>query len=155
MTRPTPSMAANGYHKAVWKAEAVENPAGPSVEFRHLSPDGDAGFPGTLRIRMIYTFTNAGELRIDYEAQTDKPTPVNLTNHSYFNLAGTLAAVCGALCSGLPSAGQMPAPTLSISCSIAITPAQKRSSSARSSLSVGSTMSVPATGKDMVGACMP
>jgi aldose 1-epimerase len=79
----------NGFNKAVWKAEAAESPAGPSVEFRHLSPDGDAGFPGTLRIRMIYTFTDAGELRIDYEAQTDKPTPVNLTNHSYFNLAGS------------------------------------------------------------------
>ena len=79
----------NGYNKAVWKGEAVESPAGASVEFRHTSPDGDSGFPGTLRIRMIYTFTNAGELRIDYEAQTDKPTPVNLTNHSYFNLAGS------------------------------------------------------------------
>jgi aldose 1-epimerase len=78
----------NGYHKVVWKAQAVDTPAGPSVEFRHLSPDGDAGFPGNLRIQMVYTFTHSGELRIDYEAETDKPTPVNLTNHSYFNLAG-------------------------------------------------------------------
>ncbi|HXQ81191.1 MAG TPA: aldose epimerase family protein [Opitutaceae bacterium] len=76
-----------GFDKIVWTAEAAEAPGGPAVIFRHTSPDGDEGFPGTLKVRMTYTLTNANELRIDYEATTDKATPVNLTNHSYFNLA--------------------------------------------------------------------
>jgi aldose 1-epimerase len=76
-----------GFGKVVWEAIAAETPGGPSVVFEHVSPDGDQGFPGTLRVRMTYTLTDAGELRIDYEAQTDRATPVNLTNHSYFNLA--------------------------------------------------------------------
>ncbi len=76
-----------GFDKAVWKAELMDGPNGPAVEFRHLSPDGDEGFPGALSVRMTYTLTNRNELRIDYEATTDRTTPVNLTNHSYFNLA--------------------------------------------------------------------
>jgi aldose 1-epimerase len=76
-----------GFGKVVWKAVASETPGGPSVIFEHVSPDGDQGFPGTLRVRMTYSLTNANELRIDYEAQTDRATPVNLTHHSYFNLA--------------------------------------------------------------------
>ena len=76
-----------GFDKVVWKAEAVDGPNGPSVVFTHVSPDGDEGFPGTLRVRMTYTLTNGNEVRFDYEATTDKTTPVNLTNHSYFNLA--------------------------------------------------------------------
>jgi aldose 1-epimerase len=78
-----------GFDKVVWRAEAQETPDGPSVLFSLASPDGDEGFPGTLRTRVRYTLTNANELRIDYEATTDKATPVNLTNHSYFNLACT------------------------------------------------------------------
>jgi aldose 1-epimerase len=78
---------ARGFGRAVWKARPVETPDGPSVEFRHLSPDGDEGFPGALQVRMTYALTNADELRIDYEAQADGTTPVNLTHHSYFNLA--------------------------------------------------------------------
>jgi aldose 1-epimerase len=77
-----------GFDKIVWRAEASEAPDGPSIVFEHVSPDGDQGFPGALSVRMTYTLTNANELRIDYEATTDKATPVNLTNHSYFNLAG-------------------------------------------------------------------
>ena len=76
-----------GFDKVVWKAEAMEAPDGPAIVFHHVSPDGDEGFPGALSVRMTYTLTNANELRIDYEATTDKATPVNLTNHSYFNLA--------------------------------------------------------------------
>jgi aldose 1-epimerase len=76
-----------GFDKAVWRAEATGGPNGPAVAFSHVSPDGDEGFPGALSVRMTYTLTNANELRIDYEATTDKTTPVNLTNHSYFNLA--------------------------------------------------------------------
>ena len=75
------------FDRVVWKAEAAETPEGPSVVFHLVSADGDQGFPGTLRVRMAYTLTHANELRIDYEATTDKATPVNLTNHSYFNLA--------------------------------------------------------------------
>jgi aldose 1-epimerase len=77
-----------GFDKVVWKARAAEAPGGPSLVFSHVSPDGDEGFPGALSVRMTYTLTDANELRFDYEATTDKPTPVNLTNHSYFNLAG-------------------------------------------------------------------
>jgi aldose 1-epimerase len=76
-----------GFDKVVWSAEAAEAPDGPAVILRHVSPDGDEGFPGTLSVRVTYTLTDANELRIDYEATTDKATPVNLTNHSYFNLA--------------------------------------------------------------------
>jgi aldose 1-epimerase len=77
-----------GFDRVVWTAEAVETPDGPSVVLHHVSPDGDEGFPGTLRVRMTYSLTNEDELRINYEATTDKATPINLTNHGYFNLAG-------------------------------------------------------------------
>jgi len=76
-----------GFDKVLWKAEAAEGSDGPAVVLRHVSPDGDEGFPGALSVRMKYSLTNSNELRFDYEATTDKATPVNLTNHSYFNLA--------------------------------------------------------------------
>jgi aldose 1-epimerase len=76
-----------GFDKAVWAARAADNPEGPSLIFEHMSPDGDQGFPGTLKVRMTYTLTHGNELRIDYFATTDRTTTVNLTNHSYFNLA--------------------------------------------------------------------
>jgi aldose 1-epimerase len=76
-----------GFDKVVWSAEADDSADGPSVVFTHVSPDGAEGFPGNLTVRMRYTLTNGDELRFDYEATTDKPTAVNLTNHSYFNLA--------------------------------------------------------------------
>ncbi len=59
-----------------------------SLRLRLLSPDGDQGFPGNLTVTVTYTLTPGNELRLDYEAVTDAPTPVNLTNHTYFNLAG-------------------------------------------------------------------
>jgi len=74
-----------GLDKALWQAEPQ---AGASVKFTHTSPDGDEGYPGNLAITVLVTLTDANELTIDYAATTDKPTPVNLTNHSYFNLAG-------------------------------------------------------------------
>lgn len=77
-----------GFDKVVWKAEAVPAKDGQSVKFTHRSPDGDEGYPGTLDVTVVYTLTDANELRLDYTATTDKPTPLNLTNHSYFNLAG-------------------------------------------------------------------
>jgi len=78
-----------GFDKVVWKASAVDTPAGPSVVLTHLSPDGDEGFPGNLNVQVTYTLTDTNDIRIDYKATTDKTTTVNLTNHSYFNLAGS------------------------------------------------------------------
>ncbi len=76
-----------GFDKAVWSARAVRERR-PGVVFTHTSPDGDEGYPGTLKARVTYTLTDKNELVVDYHATTDKPTPVNLTQHSYFNLAG-------------------------------------------------------------------
>jgi aldose 1-epimerase len=75
----------HGFHKVVWRAE---NPGGEALVLRYLSRDGEEGFPGNLNVEVTYTLGTANELRIDYAAATDKPTIVNLTNHSYFNLAG-------------------------------------------------------------------
>jgi aldose 1-epimerase len=72
--------------KAVWMAAPQ---TGASVRFTHLSPDGEEGYPGNLALAVLMTLTDDNDLVIDYTATTDKPTPVNLTNHSYFNLAGT------------------------------------------------------------------
>jgi aldose 1-epimerase len=77
-----------GFDKRAWKATPSNGAGGASVEFTYVSKDGEEGFPGTLTARVVYTLTDKNELRIDYSAATDKPTVVNLTNHSYFNLAG-------------------------------------------------------------------
>ncbi len=77
-----------GFDKVVWQAEAVAGSADPAVKFTHRSPDGDQGYPGNLVATVTYTLTGENGLRLDYTATTDKATPVNLTNHSYFNLAG-------------------------------------------------------------------
>jgi aldose 1-epimerase len=77
-----------GFDKVVWKAEPFQKGDSAGVVFRHRSPDGDEGYPGTLDARVTYTLTNDDKLRVDYHATTDKPTHVNLTQHSYFNLAG-------------------------------------------------------------------
>jgi aldose 1-epimerase len=74
----------NGFDKPVWRA--VEKDDG--VEFSYLSRDGEEGFPGNLEVKTLVSLTDANELRLDYTAITDKPTPVNLTSHGYFNLAG-------------------------------------------------------------------
>jgi aldose 1-epimerase len=77
-----------GFDKRVWKAEFAKNNHGDAVVLTHVSPDGDQGYPGALTTKVTYTLTDDNELRIDYEATTTKPTVLNLTNHSYFNLAG-------------------------------------------------------------------
>jgi aldose 1-epimerase len=77
-----------GFDKKVWKAEDVSGPSGPAVKMTYLSADGEEGFPGNLTTTVTYTLTPDDAIQIDYSATTDKPTAVNLTNHSYFNLAG-------------------------------------------------------------------
>jgi len=77
-----------GFQKIVWHAKAVRAGGSVGVELTHSSPDGHEGYPGTLAVKVTYTLTDKDELKIVYEAHTDKPTHVNLTNHAYWNLAG-------------------------------------------------------------------
>ena len=77
-----------GFDKVVWEAAPFERGDSVGLVFRHTSPDGDEGYPGTLRATVTYTLTGKNELIFDYHATTDRATPVNLTQHSYFNLAG-------------------------------------------------------------------
>ena len=77
-----------GFDKAIWTARLVERPDGPAIQLDYASKDGEEGYPGSLAASVVYTLTDENQLRIDYSATTDKKTVVNLTNHSYFNLAG-------------------------------------------------------------------
>ncbi|WP_085694811.1 MULTISPECIES: aldose epimerase family protein [unclassified Pseudomonas] len=77
-----------GFDKKVWKARETKDKDSVGVTLTYLSADGEMGFPGNLTTEVTYRLTDANELRIDYKASTDKPTVLNLTNHSYFNLAG-------------------------------------------------------------------
>ena len=78
-----------GFAQSVWTVENAPMKAGESsVKLVYLSKDGEEGFPGNLKATVIYTLTDNNELRLDYEAETDKPTIANLTNHAYWNLAG-------------------------------------------------------------------
>ena len=74
--------------KVIWTGEPFENGGSQGVVFKYVSPDGQEGFPGELTARVTYTLNDKNELRIDYEATTTKATPINLTNHAYFNLSG-------------------------------------------------------------------
>ncbi len=78
---------ARGFDKRMWSATVVgRNPA--SVRFQRISPDGEEGYPGTLTVSVTYTLLEDNELKVSYQAATDKPTVLNLSNHAYFNLAG-------------------------------------------------------------------
>jgi aldose 1-epimerase len=85
-----------GFDKKVWASRAGETANGPALELTYTSPDGEAGYPGTLSTQIVYTLSEGNALKIDYRATTDKPTVVNLTNHSYFNLsAGAVDDILG------------------------------------------------------------
>ena len=77
-----------GFDKVVWETRLLASLEGPSLELRYVSKDGEEGYPGNLSVMTVYTLTEDNALRIEYTATTDKPTVVNLTHHSYFNLAG-------------------------------------------------------------------
>jgi len=82
-----------GFDKVVWKASPIGD---SSIQLNYTSKDGEEGYPGNLNVQVVYTLTPENELKIDYTATTDKATPVNLTNHSYFNLsAGKDSTILG------------------------------------------------------------
>ncbi len=77
-----------GFMKKSWKAAPFQNDDATGVKFTYVSPDGEEGYPGELKSVVTYSLTDANELKIEYQATTDKPTVINLTNHAYWNLAG-------------------------------------------------------------------
>jgi aldose 1-epimerase len=78
-----------GFDKKMWDVKDVSSASKPALQFDYLSKDGEENFPGNLSVRVTFTLTNGNELQILYEATTDKKTVLNLTNHAYFNLAGS------------------------------------------------------------------
>lgn len=77
-----------GFNKVVWESEIIRNANELGVRLHYLSKDGEEGYPGNLNVTIIYTLNNENELKIEYKAVTDRPTPVNLTHHSFWNLSG-------------------------------------------------------------------
>lgn len=77
-----------GFDKVVWTARTFQTPQGPALELKYLSRDGEEGYPGNLSVTALYTLTHDNALRLDFTATTDQDTVCNLTQHSYFNLAG-------------------------------------------------------------------
>ena len=97
-----------GFAQSVWTLEeAIAKEHESSVKLTYLSKDGEEGFPGNLKTTVIYTLTDNNELRLDYEAETDRPTIANLTNHAYWNLAGGGSCLDNVL--WIPSASYTPA----------------------------------------------
>ena len=79
---------AKGFYRQVWEMKRADRDGMPGVVFTRRSPDGEEGFPGNLDVKVTYVLTDANALRIEYEAVTDRVTPVQMTNHGYFNLNG-------------------------------------------------------------------
>jgi aldose 1-epimerase len=77
-----------GFDKVVWQGQEFRDNEGAGVVFRYTGRDGEEGYPGTLQVRVAYRLTDRNELAVEYLATSDKPTPVNLTQHTYFNLTG-------------------------------------------------------------------
>jgi aldose 1-epimerase len=77
-----------GWHSVVWNTEVLKDNQYPAVRFTYVSPDMEQGFPGTVNIEIIYTWTDKNEIIMDYKWSSDKKTVVNVTNHAYFNLHG-------------------------------------------------------------------
>ncbi len=77
-----------GFDRVLWEADVFEEDGTCGVCFSRVGPDGEEGYPGNLDVTVTYTLTDMDELRIDMEAMTDRATPLNLTNHTYFNLRG-------------------------------------------------------------------
>jgi len=77
----------NGFHEAIWSAESFENENGVGVRMTYISPDGDEGYPGELKTTTVFTLDNNDVFSIEYEANSDKSTIINLTHHGYFNLS--------------------------------------------------------------------
>jgi aldose 1-epimerase len=77
------------FNKVFWDAKSTSGKNGPSLHLHYLSKDGEEGYPGNLSVDVTFTLTNSNELKMEYSATTDKKTVVNLTNHCYFNLAGS------------------------------------------------------------------
>jgi aldose 1-epimerase len=85
----------SGFDKRIWHARTAHDSDSVALQLDLLSPDGDQGYPGTLNVFVTYTLNSENELRVEYRATTDRPTVLNLTNHTYFNLAGEGAGDVG------------------------------------------------------------
>ncbi len=77
-----------GYHQVLWTVSETVDSDTPSITFTHVSPDGDEGFPGKLEIKVVYTLSEDNAFSLEYNAVSDAATPINFTNHAYFNLSG-------------------------------------------------------------------
>jgi aldose 1-epimerase len=77
-----------GWHSVVWNTEVLKDSEFPAVKFTYVSPDMEQGFPGTMKVEVIYTWNDNNEIVMDYKCTTDKRTVINITNHAYFNLHG-------------------------------------------------------------------
>ena len=77
-----------GFDKVLWSGESFQTDSTAGVTFRYVSPDGEEGYPGTVRVAVTYTLTARNELSVDYDATSDKATPINLSQHTYWNLHG-------------------------------------------------------------------